>query len=196
MNKKVFTAQLLCSWGLLLSMDHEAREHKRFNYMRDINEALIGVLNHPHGTNKQYAALQRARVLVQEAITVEGVTDNATLYAIGAIILDNPEYAKRSAELQKSTPDGARRTTQQLLYRQKNLADESEKYLADLEDQIEEVDMLLMSASLSDDMRKVYEQKKQRLEQSKKWSQAQSLSHGMLKEALYRYKNSKEEKEL
>lgn len=159
---------------------------KLLNRMKDINEALIQVVNLPTDTKKQVAALERAKILVQEAIQVDGITSNASLYAIGAILFDDPVYRERAVFLDKQLHSG--KDSDRLKARHDVLENEGESYRQNLMESIEDIEMLLRSSYLNDDQKLAMETRRMALEKTKKWVEAQIISHGMLSAALYQHK--------
>lgn len=159
---------------------------KVINRMKEINEALIQVVNLPADIPKQKAALERAKIMVQQAIQIDGITNNASLYAIGGILFDDPLYRERAALLESQAHKGKDSQS-----RHQVLENEAEAYRQNLMQSIDDIDaMLVVGDLLPIAQRRELEAKKATYVKIKKWVEAQILSHGMLATALYQHKMS------
>jgi hypothetical protein len=191
MKIKLFITIQLFFWGFLFPDPTDPKNQKLINYLKQINESLMKVVDLPIGSYRHAAHLERAKILVQEAIVVERIDDNATLYSIASILLNDPLYAARAVELEKAKHQ-QRKDTVQLARAEIAAEDQAEVYRNALYSQIQDEENILMFAeNMKPEDRELHENRLKNLKKTKDWAEAQSLVHGMLKNAIYMYQNEK-----
>lgn len=183
MNKKLLVLVICYSWGLLLPTPNA------FMYVKAIHEAIEDVLAHPMDSKLQKDALERAKAKCQEAITAEGVSDCAELYAIAGILLDDHLLAARAVELEKKA---TRQNTVTLQRKHARLEDYAEGQLEDVILRLELNEKRLKNEFLHVDEFFHLEEVVQNLRKTKRWLEAQCIAHGMIRKAVDMYKNNKE----
>ncbi len=190
MNIKLFLALQVCLGSLLIGAPGDGQ--KVLSYLRRINDHLIIVVNTEDDSSKKEQHLVIAKSLIQQAIQNDNITDNASLYALGGMLFDDPIYAARAVELEKGKYP-VRRTTVQLERSAQQVHDYGEEYLSHVCERIEEEEMMLMRPSLTKQERDRRKNILYNLEQTKLFVTAQTIAQGALQQAIYLYKQQKEE---
>jgi hypothetical protein len=188
MKIKMLLALQLSLWGSLLA--NPPITNKVVLYLQELQELFSIVVSTIPKSPPHVVAVEQIKRLLTEAIHKDNITENANLYALAALVFDDPVYRGRAISLEKRDHRN-RLNTVELIRRRGKIRDNGEREIDILQDRIEAEEMFSINPQLTDEERSHHMLVLKNLKKTLRFMEGQLIVNGALKEALEKHQNTK-----